>query len=99
MLLEPFLTLLALLARNGENDKIGEIYQSSIKLFGRARMAVNNFNVGGSAWDRGRASGKANGKESVEDFLQRMHNIRSGYDVDVSLISPDDSQDFDASIK
>jgi hypothetical protein len=93
-LIEPLLTLLGILAKSSKSDKVGEMYRSCVELFGRARMAVESFNLAGISWDQRRTSGQSEGRESVEDFLRRMENISSGYDMDLSSISPGVSQEF-----
>jgi hypothetical protein len=87
-LLQPFLNLLGVIARSGVNDKVEEMYQSSMILFEQARMAVEHS---GSAAKRLRDMGGRDpeARESVEDFLLRMEHIKSGDSTGTSLISQD----------
>ncbi len=57
-------------------------------------MAVESINLASMDWDQGMTSGPLQGRESVEDFLRRMQNISSGYDVELDSISPGVSRDF-----
>ena len=85
-LLEPFLNLLGVLARSGVNEKVEEMYQSSMILFEQARIAVEHSGQGGKTHQHiGR--GDPGARESVEDFLERMELIRSGDSTEISLIS------------
>ena len=87
-LLEPFLNLLGVVARTAVNDKIEEMYQSSIDLFEQARMAVEHCDLGAKT-HRHMESGDPGPRESVEDFLARMEHISSGDSTGVSVIYQD----------
>ncbi|RFU29259.1 hypothetical protein B7463_g7069, partial [Scytalidium lignicola] len=87
-LLEPFLNLLGVVARSGVNDKVEEMYQSSMILFEQARMAIEHSDLGAKT-HRHMGKGDPGARESVEDFLERMEHIRSGDSTGISLISRD----------
>ncbi len=57
-------------------------------------MAVESANLASLDWDQYIMSGASQGPESTEDFLRRMENISSGYDVELDSISPGVSRDF-----
>lgn len=80
-LIKPLLTLLGILAQSTENDKVGEMYQSCSQLLQRAMMAVESFSFAGTTVGDYRTGGQSTGRESVEEFLQRMEIISSGYDA------------------
>jgi hypothetical protein len=82
-LLEPFLNLLGIVARSGVNDEVEEMYQSSMILFEQARMAVEHSGAGAKT-HRHMGKGGPGGRESVEDFLERMEHIRSGDSTGIS---------------
>lgn len=95
---EPLLDLLAVLARSGESNNIGETYTSCLELYERAKMAVNTFGLGNLAglnWDRPQTGVQSLERESVEDFLRRMESISSGYDVDLASMPINLPHDFD----
>jgi hypothetical protein len=85
-LLEPFLNLLGVLARSGVNDKVEEMYQSSMILFEQARITVEHSSPGGKTHQH-MGRGDPGARESIEDFLERMELIRSGHSTEISLIS------------
>ncbi len=87
-LLEPFLKLLGVLARSGVNDKVEEMYQSSMVLFEQARMAVEHSGPAART-HRHVGRGDPGARESVEDFLERMEHIKSGDSTGISQISWD----------
>ena len=70
------------------NDKVEEMYQSSMILFQQARMAVEKSRPG-SKMHRHMGRGDPGARESVEGFLERMEHIRSGDGTGISLISRD----------
>ncbi|KUJ09896.1 uncharacterized protein LY89DRAFT_596886, partial [Mollisia scopiformis] len=82
-LLEPFLNLLGIIARSGVNDKVQEMYQSSMVLFQQARIAVEHSGPGANT-HRHLGRGDPGARESVEDFLERMEHIKSGDSTGIS---------------
>jgi hypothetical protein len=93
-LLEPLLTLLGILARGSKNEKVTEMYQSSIGLFEKATVAVQDCNAE-DIWDQGNTGRESNQKETVEEFLRRMEMIKSGYGEDIDMTYPGDSDEFE----
>ena len=96
-LIEPLLTLLGVLARSpkgSKSERISEMHRSCMELFERANMAVESINLASMDWDPGMTSGPLQGRESVEDFLRRMQDTSSGYDVELDSSSPGVSRDF-----
>jgi hypothetical protein len=87
-LLEPFLNLLGVVARSGVNDKVEEIYQSSMVLFEQAKMAAEHSGPRAKT-HRHIGRGDPGARESVEDFLARMEHIRSGDSTGISSIYQD----------
>lgn len=57
-------------------------------------MAVESTNLPSMDWDQCIMGRPSQGRESIEDFLCRMENISSGYDVELDSISPGVSRDF-----
>jgi hypothetical protein len=95
---EPLLDLLAVLAKSGESNNIGETYTWCLELYERAKTAVNTFGLGNLAglnWDQPHPGTQSTEKESLEEFLRRMESISSGYDVDLASMSQNLSQEFD----
>ena len=70
------------------------MHQSCMELFERANMAGESTNLANMDWDQSIMSGPSQGQESMEDFLRRMENISSGYDVELDSISSGVSRDF-----
>jgi hypothetical protein len=93
-LLEPLLTLLGILARGSKNEKVTEMYQSSMGLFEKATVAVQDCNAE-DIWDQGNTGRESNQKETVEEFLRRMEMIKSGYGEDIDMTYPGDSDEFE----
>jgi hypothetical protein len=93
-LLEPLLTLLGILARGSKNEKVAEMYQSTMGLFEKATMGVQDCNAE-DIWDHGNTARESNRKETVEEFLRRMEMIKSGYGEDVDMTYPGDSDEFE----
>ncbi len=96
-LIEPLLTLLGVLAKSskgGKSERISGMHRSCVELFERANMAVESTNLANMDWDQCIMSGPSQGRESIEDFLCRMENISSGYDVELDSISPGVSREF-----
>ena len=93
--IEPLLDLLAVLAKSGESNNIGETYTSCLGLFERARIAVDSFGLAAPNWDRAQTAVQSGERESVEDFLRRMESISSGYDVDLASMSQNFSREFE----
>lgn len=96
-LIEPLLTLLGVLAKSskgGKSERISGMHRSCVELFERANMAVESTNLTNMDWDQCILSGPSQGRESIEDFLCRMENISSGYDVELDSISPGVSREF-----
>ena len=90
-LIEPLLTLLGVLARSpkgSKSERISEMHRSCMELFERANMAVEGIDLANMDWDQGMTSAPLQGQENVEDFLRRMQDISSGYDVELDSISP-----------
>lgn len=86
-LLEPFLNLLGIISRSGVNEKIEEMYRSSMILFEQAKTAEQSSLMARTQRQLGK--GDPGAKESVEEFLARMEHIRSGDNTEVDLISGD----------
>jgi hypothetical protein len=89
------LDLLAVLAKSGESNNIGETYTSCLGLFERARLAVDSFGLAVLSWDRPQAGVQSGERESLEDFLKRMESISSGYDEDLASMSQNFPQEFE----
>lgn len=85
-LLEPFLNLLGFFARSSVNEKVGEMYQSSMNLFEQARIAIGHSDSDSKVHPP-MGAGEPGGKESVEDFLERIEQIISGDGTGDNLIS------------
>lgn len=100
-ILQPLLNILGKLARSGRNNKVAEIYQSCLQLFGKARAAVESSNAGNSSWNPqniGNTGSTPGQKENIDQFLQRMENIQSGYEDNVSMTYPGVLNDFEESV-
>jgi hypothetical protein len=87
--------LLAVLAKSGESNNIGETYTSCLELFERARFSVDTLGLADLSWEPPQMSAPSGERESVEDFLRRMESISSGYDVDLAAMSQNFSQEFE----
>ena len=101
-LIEPLLTLLGVLAKSSKgrkSERISKMHRSCMELFERANMAVESTNLANMDWDQCIMSGPSRGQESMEDFLWRMENISSGYDVELDSISPGVSRDFACAVE
>jgi hypothetical protein len=97
-LLEPLLNILGMLARSGGNNKVGEMYQSCMDLYGKARSAVEKYNTGGGSWDPENVGCTPGQKESIDEFLQRMENIKCGYEDSLNMAYPGVLDDVEESI-
>ena len=96
-LVEPLLTLLAVLAKSSKgrkSERISGMHRSCMELFERANMAVESAILADMDWDQCITSGMSQGRESMDDSLWRMENISSGYDMELDSISPGVSRDF-----
>jgi hypothetical protein len=96
-LIEPLLTLLGVLAKSSQgrkSERLSGMHRSCMELFERANMAVESTNLANMDWDQCIMSGPSKERESMEDFLRRMENISSGYDVELDSVSPGVSRDF-----
>lgn len=97
MLIEPLLTLLDVLAksyRGSRSERLSGMHQSCKELFEKAKIAIESTDLVVMDWDHCLTSGQSQGSESMEDFLRRMDNISSGYDMELDNISPGISRDF-----
>ena len=98
-LIEPLLTLLGVLSKSSKgqrSERIRGMHQSCQELFDRANMAVQNANIASVGWEQqyitdGTAPQE---RESIEDFLQRMDNMGSGYEMELDSIPSDVSREF-----
>ena len=96
-LIEPLLTLLDVLAKSYKGRKskrITVMHESCMDLFDKAKNAVGGTDFLDMDWNQFITSGLSERQESVEEFLQRMDNIDSGYDMGLGSISPGISRDF-----
>lgn len=96
-LIEPLLTLLGVLAKSSKgrkSERISGMHRSCMELFEKANVAFESTNLANRDWDQGIMNLPSQGQESMEDFLRRMENISSGYDVELDSISPGVPRDF-----
>lgn len=96
-LVEPLLTLLGVLAKSPKgrkSERISGMHRSCVEMFERANTAVQSANLANMDWDQFIMSAPSQGRESIDDFLQRMDNIGSGYNMELNSISPNVSRDF-----
>ena len=96
-LVEPLLTLLDVLAKSSKgrkSERINGMHRSCRELFERANTAVESAIFADMDWDQCTTSGPSQARESMDNFLRRMENISSGYDVELDSISPSVSRDF-----
>lgn len=80
--MEPLLTLMGMLAASGESHKVGEIYLSCVEMFNMAKTAVLNASLANISANQTRSIVRPGVEESMQDFLRRMEDIRSGSDGD-----------------
>ena len=103
-LIEPLLTLLGILVKSSKghkSERIIDMHRSCMELFERAKVAIestestNNANMD---WDQyimwEPSQRRESMEESMDDFLRRMENISSGYNMELDSISPSVSRDF-----
>ena len=96
-LIEPLLTLLGVLAKTSEgrkSERISGMHRSCMELFERANVAVESINLANMDWDQSIMGEPSREREPLEDFLRRMENISSGYDLELDSVSLGGSQDF-----
>lgn len=96
-LVKPLLILLDVLAKSSKGRKstrLSRMHRSCIELFEKANMAVESTNLALVQWNQGTMSSLSQGKESMEDFLWRVEDVSSGYDIELNSISPGVSRDF-----
>ncbi|MCJ1386445.1 hypothetical protein MMC17_009571 [Xylographa soralifera] len=101
-LIEPLLTLLGVLAKSSKgrkSERISGMHRSCMELFERANAAIESTNLTDMDWDQFIMSDPSQERESMEDFLRRMENISSGYDVELDSIPPGVSRDFAVAVE
>jgi hypothetical protein len=72
-LIEPFLGLLELLAKEGKSEEVGRMYAFCQDMNVKAKEAVEHVNMKMICGDgRGKERGERGAKESVEEFIMRV---------------------------
>lgn len=101
-LIEPFLTLLGVLAKSDkgrQSERIGGMHRSCMELFERANIAVESTNLANMNWDLDITNSPSQGRESVEDFLRRMEAVSSVENLELDSIPLGASRDLAFSVE
>lgn len=101
-LIEPFLTLLDVLAKSEkgrQSERIGGMHRSCMELFERANLAVESANLANINWDEYIMNSPSEGQESVEDFRRRVEAVSSGYNLELDSTPSDASRDLAFSVE
>ena len=62
-------------------------------------MAIQSLSLVDMDWDQCIMNEPLQGRESIEEFLHRMDNIGSGYDVELDSIAPGGARDFAVAVE
>jgi hypothetical protein len=86
-LIEPLLTLLSALAKDGKNEEVAAMYQSCGQMFEKTSKIVQDACAAGRGEPR-KIMGKQDGKETLEEFIRRIESVSAGHDDDEMELIP-----------